>query len=103
MNAFAAALDAIFEDPNMAVDAWHRGGEGEFTPVRIVVRMPDEIGAFNEGRFVTDSILIEVRTRDLPALAAGDEFQVAAEVFEVRGEPRRDAHRLVWRCEARAR
>ena len=39
MNAFAASIDLLFEDPNMAVDALYRaGGEGSGTLVRVIGR-----------------------------------------------------------------
>lgn len=44
MNAFAAAIDLLFEDPNMAVDALYRaGGAGSGTPVRVIRKAPDQL------------------------------------------------------------
>ena len=31
MNAFVAAIDLLFADPNLGREAWHRDGEGQFT------------------------------------------------------------------------
>ena len=101
MTVFAAAIDAIFDDPNMALDGWHRDGEGNFTQVRVILRNPDEIGIFNDGRFVTDTTVLEVRLCELPSMAPGDTVQIEGDIYEIRSEPRRDAQRMILRCEAR--
>lgn len=102
MNAFAAAIDVMFEDENMALDALYRaGGAGSGVPVRVIRRAPDRFANFGEGRFVTDTVLIDVRTSEIAALSPGDTFEIAATVFEVRSEPVRDSERLIWAAEAR--
>lgn len=102
MNAFNAAIAAMFRDRNMAVDAVYRaGGSGAAIPVRVIRRAPDRIGNFGEGRFVTDAVLIDVRVSDVDPLERGDTFQIADEFFEVRSDPVRDAERLIWAAEVR--
>ncbi|WP_443082540.1 head-tail joining protein [Tabrizicola sp.] len=39
--------------------------------------------------------------QDLGALAPGDTFEIGGVIYEVRGEPLRDALRHVWKAEAR--
>ena len=95
------AADLIFADPNMAMDAlWRSAGVGEGIPVRVIRRAPDQIASFGAGRFVTDTVLISVRVSEVPSLGAGDTFEIAGELFEVRSEPVRDSDRLVWSVEA---
>ena len=102
MNAFAAAIDVLFADPHMAVDAVYRvGGIGEGAPVRLIEKAPDEVFTFGEGRFVTDTHFFDVRVSEAPALSEGDSFTVGDDLFEVRSEPKRDRLRLVWTCEVR--
>lgn len=102
MAAFAAAVDAIFRDRNMAVDALYRaGGAGDGDPVRVVKRAPDRFANFSEGRFVAQAVLIDVRLSEVETLAPGDTFQIGARLYEVRGEPVRDGERLIWAAEAR--
>ena len=36
MQAVSAALDLLFTDPNLALDAWHRDVAGQFTKLRII-------------------------------------------------------------------
>lgn len=102
MNAFAAAVDALFGNPNLARDAiWRVGGSGEGTPVRVVLRTPDQVTNFGAGRFVTAGRMLDVRTADVPSLDAGDTFEIGAETFTVQGEPLRDAEGLIWSAEVR--
>ncbi|MCL4186714.1 MAG: hypothetical protein KJZ85_03840 [Rhodobacteraceae bacterium] len=56
---------------------------------------------FGEGRFVTDSVIIDVECAALGTLAPGDTLEIAGVIYEVRGEPLRDALRHVWKAEAR--
>ena len=102
MTAFHAASAALFADRNMAADALYRaGGTGIAVPLRVIRSAPDRIASFGEGRFVTDTVLIDVRVGDAPNLAPGDTFEIAGALFEVRGEPTRDAARLILSAEAR--
>lgn len=96
------ATAALFLDPNLAQDAvWRSGGAGAPVAVRVMLRRPDAMTGFGEGRFVTDSVMIDVQCAALGALAPGDTFEIAGVSYEVRGEPVRDALRHVWKAEAR--
>lgn len=102
MLGFAGAIDAIFANPVIAVAATYRqGGTGPGTSVRVIRRRPDEMTEWNGGRFVRDTVMLEVRTGEVSALEAGDTFEIGAETFEVQGEPAQDTERLIWRAEAR--
>ena len=47
MNAFAAATDALFADPNLGETAlWQAGGIGPGVPVRVIRRRPDAVVEF---------------------------------------------------------
>lgn len=103
MTAFAAAVAVMFADQNMAVDAGYlAGGAGAPLLVRAIRRAPDGIADFNSGRFVTDSIRIDVQVSECPDLAPGDVFEISGETFEVIAEPLRDSHRLIWKSVCRA-
>ncbi len=103
MTAFTAAAAALFRDPNIAVDALYRpGGIGLGVAIRVIRSAPDQVAAFGEGRFVTDTVLIAVCVADAPDLASGDTIEVNGVLFEVRADPIRDADRLVWSAQARA-
>jgi len=103
MTAFASAIDLLFEDPNFGLDAVHQAaGTGTPVSVRVIKNAPDAVSEFNGGRFVADSIILDVRTGQLPALAIGDTFTIGDETFQVFGEPQRDALRLIWKAQVRA-
>lgn len=98
MTVFAAALGAIFRDPNMAVDAWYRAGglvDGQRL-IRVIRKRPDQDVGFNGASFVTSSDLLDVQISDVPALEVGDQFEIGGELFEVSGEPSRDVGRMLW-------
>ena len=102
MSIFAEALDELFADPHLARDAaWRAGGTGQPAAVRIVLRQPDRIGGFGETRLLADTTVVEVRTSEVPVLAAGDTVEVDGDLYRVQGEPVRDSERLVWTGELR--
>jgi hypothetical protein len=102
LSAFAIATAALFRDPNLAQDAvWRSGGAGAPVAVRVMLLQPDAVTGFGEGRFVTDSVLIDVECTALGSLAPGDTFEIGGVIYEVRGEPLRDTLRYVWKAEAR--
>lgn len=103
MTAFDLATDSLFADQNLAVNALLRvGGSGPAQPIRVIRAMPDRFASFGEGRFVVDTVLLNVRLADAPILSAGDTVEIASQLHEVQGTPTRDTDRLVWLAEARA-
>jgi len=102
--AFAAAIDAIFRDGNIAEDAlWRAGGLGGGQAVRIVRKSPDELVAFGASRAVMPTVLIDVRASEVASPAARDTAEIDGELFDIIGTPVRDSLGLVWTCEASAR
>ena len=102
MNAFAQAAKAIFADANMASDAINRvGGLGLGVTVRAIRRAPDRAASFGDGRFLTDTILLDVLVADVATLAQGDSLEIGGVVYEVRTDPSRDTERLCWTAEVR--
>lgn len=103
MTAFDLATDSLFTDQNLAIDALLRlGGTGPAQLIRVIRTMPDQFASFGEGRFVVDTVLLNIRLADAPVLAAGDTVEIAGQLHEVQGNPTRDTDRLVWLAEARA-
>lgn len=103
MSVFDQAARTIFADTNIASGASFRaGGSGVSVPVRAIIRAPDQFANFGEGRFLSDTVLVDVQTADLPMLSAGDTIQIGLVVYEVRSDPLRDPQRLIWTAEVRA-
>ena len=102
MNAFATAIDRIFADANMAVDAlWFAGGVGPGVAVRVIRKSPDEITPFGAGRILSETTLLEARFADMPTPTPGDLIRIGAEEFLLQGEPKLDRERLIWTLDLR--
>lgn len=101
MDAFTAATDALFADPNIARDAiWRAGGADPGITVRVVTRRPDQVVGFGDSRAVLPTLLLDVRRSQVPDPVSGDTVEFDGEVFEVIAPPTIDSFRLVWTCEA---
>jgi hypothetical protein len=51
VTAFAAAIDALFADPNLALGAVYgsgSGGAGKGVPIRVILRRPERIVEYGE-------------------------------------------------------
>jgi len=99
MNAFAAAMDALFADVNLGLDAtWYPAG-GAPQPVRVIRKAPDELTGFGAAQILSDTTLIDVRTSEMPTPKPGDGISIGADNFTIQGEPKRDRDRLIWTVE----
>ena len=99
MNAFAVALDALFADVNLGLDAtWYPAG-GAPVPVRGIRKAPDEVTAFGAAQILSETMLIDVRVSEMANPKPGDGISIGAENFVIQGEPRRDRDRLIWTIE----
>ena len=102
MNAFATAMNMIFTDPNMAVDAiWFAGGTGPGVSVRVIRKSPDEITPFGAGRILSETTQLDARIADMPTPAPGDLIRIGAEDFTLQGAPKLDRERLIWTLNTR--
>ena len=102
MNAFATAMNVIFADANMAVDAlWFAGGTGPGVTIRVIRKSPDEVTPFGAGRILSETTMLDARILDMPTPAQGDLIRIGAEDFLVQGEPKADRERLIWTLNTR--
>jgi len=102
MNVFAAAVDRIYANPSMAVTAlWISATTSEERPIRVIRRAPDRITEFGAGRFVSDTMMVDVRLSDLPDCHSGDLIVIDTDSFTIEGEPVRDRERLIWSLDLR--
>ncbi len=82
MGVFAAIIDALFADSNIAIDAVYRaGGADPGVPVRVVARRPDRIGDFGDTRIVAETTMFDVRVSDIVAPAEGDTIEADGTVY----------------------
>ena len=102
MTAFANAMDRIFTNPSMAVAAvWISSTTSQERTVQAIRRAPDRITEFGAGRFVSDTVVLDVRASDLPDPRPGDLIVIDADSFTIQGEPLRDRDRLIWTLDLR--
>ena len=102
MNAFATAMNVIFADANMAVDAlWLAGSTGPGVAIRVIRKSSDEITPFGAGRILSETTQLDARMADMPTPAAGDLVRIGTEDFILQGEPKLDRERLIWTLNTR--
>ncbi len=99
MTAFAAAMDALFADVNLGLDAtWYPAG-GAPVPVRVIRKAPDEVTSFGPAQILSETTIIDVRTSEMANPKPGDGISIGTDNFTIQGEPRRDRDRLIWTIE----
>lgn len=101
MNAFAAAIEMLFADPNIGVEAVYTSDGGAPVMVRAVVRRPDEVTNFGDARLWSETTRLDLRAAEVPNPRPGDRLEIDAEAFIIQGEPVRDRERLVWTVDLR--
>jgi len=99
MNAFAAAMDAIFGDQNMAAEATWTPQGGAPLPVRVIRKAPDELTTYGAARILSDTTLVDVRVSEMTSVKSGDTIIIGPDTFTIQGEPKRDRERLIWSLE----
>ncbi|WP_323032925.1 head-tail joining protein [Paracoccus sp. (in: a-proteobacteria)] len=101
MSAFAAAVGALFADPNIGRDAVYVADGGTPVPVRVAARRADAITDFGDARLWSETTRIDVRVTDVPNPRPGDRIEIGGDAFLIQGEPVRDRERLVWTVDLR--
>lgn len=100
-EAFIAAVDALFADPNIGEDAlWKANGIDPGAAVRIIRKSPDRLAEFGESRAVLPTLALDIRHSQAATIADGDLIVIGAETFKIIGEPIADTLGLVAACEA---
>ena len=101
MTAFAAAVDALFADPNLARDATYHPADGDAFPVRVIARRADAVTEFGDARLCSETTRFDLRVSEVAAPRPGDRIVIDGAVYIVQGEPLRDRERLIWTTDVR--
>jgi hypothetical protein len=101
MDAFSAAIEMLFADPNIGVEAIYTSDGGTPVLVRAVVRRPDEVTSFGDARLWSETTRVDLRVAEVSNPRPGDRIDIDAEAFLIQGEPVRDRERLVWTVDLR--
>ena len=96
MSAFAAAVGALFADPNIGRDAVYIADGGAPVLVRVVARRADVVSDFGDARLWSETTRIDLRVAEVANPRPGDRIEIAGDAFLIQGEPVRDRERLVW-------
>jgi len=102
MTAVAAALDALFEDGNIARDAFFVAEGKAPVIVRVITRRADEVTGFGEARIWSETTRLDLRVAEVPNPRPGDRLEINGAAFLIQGEPVRDRERLVWTLDLRS-
>ena len=101
MSAFAAAVGALFADPNVGRDAVYIADGGAPVLVRAVARRADAITDFGDARLWSETTRIDLRVAEVANPRPGDRIEIDGDAFLIQGEPVRDRERLVWTVDLR--
>ncbi|CUH81552.1 hypothetical protein [Tropicibacter naphthalenivorans] len=101
MTAFAAAVDALFADPNIGRDAIYMPEGGAPVLVRVVARRADAITDFGDTRLWSETTRIDLRVAEVANPRPGDRIEIDGDAFIIQGEPVRDRERVVWTVDLR--
>ena len=101
MNAFTAAVGALFADPNVGRDAVYIADGGAPVLVRIVARREDAVSDFGDARLWSETTRVDLRVAEVPNPRTGDRLEIDGDAFLIQGEPVRDRERLVWTVDLR--
>ncbi len=101
MSVFAAAIDTLFGDPNMACDAVYIADGGNPVLVRVVTRRADDVTSFGDARLWSETTRIDLRVAEVANPRPGNRIEIEGNAFLIQGEPVRDRERLVWTVDLR--
>jgi hypothetical protein len=101
VTAFAAAVDALFADPNLGRAATYLPADGDPFLVRVITRRADAVTEFGAARLWSETTRFDLRVSEVASPRPGDRLVLDGEVFVIQGEPVRDRERLVWTLEVR--
>jgi hypothetical protein len=101
MSAFAAAVSALFADPNIGRDAVYTPEGGAPSMVRVFARRADSLTDFGDARIWSEATRIDLRVAEVANPRPGDRIEIDDDAFLIQGEPVRDRERLVWTVDLR--
>ncbi|MFN8818374.1 MAG: hypothetical protein ACK5WY_00020, partial [Holosporaceae bacterium] len=74
MTAFSSAIQTLFNDQNLAVNATFIPQIGVSKAVRVMTRAPDVYQNIGQSVIETPSLVLEVQVADCPIVSQGDQF-----------------------------
>jgi hypothetical protein len=96
MNAVAIAMEALFADSNIGIEAIYTAGGGNPVLVRVVARRGDSVTGFGEAKLWSETQHFDLRVSEVATPRPGDMLEINGGAFLIQGEPVRDPERLIW-------
>lgn len=94
--AFENALEVLFADPNIGLEAIYTSNGGAPVLVCAVARRADAVSEFGDMRLWSETTRIDLRVAEVPNPRPGDRIKIDGDAFLIQGAPVRDRERLVW-------
>jgi len=101
MSAFDAAIEMLFADPNIGVEAIYTADGGAPVLVRLIARRADDVTEFGDARLWSETTRVDLQVAEVPNPRPGDRIEIEGDAFLIQGEPVRDRERLVWTVDLR--
>lgn len=102
MTVFAAAVQALFADPNLAEDAlWRPGGAGPGVAIRIIRIQPQPVFDIGGAKLVQDGTAFDVPAGLAPTIDEADTIETAGIVYIIQAPPLRTMDGRIWRLDVR--
>ena len=101
MSAFAAAVSALFADPNIGRDAVYISDGGAPVLVRVIARRADDVTEFGDARLWPETTCVDLQVAEVPNPRPGARIEIEGDAFLIQGEPVRNRERLVWTVDLR--
>ncbi len=102
MTAFSSAIQVLFNDRNIAKDAFFLPMMGSSRSVRVIIRAPDVFQDVGGSVIETPTLVVEVQVSECPNIVPGDQFMIDGITYKTQARPRRDPERLIWQVDCYA-
>lgn len=99
MTVFDTAIDTLFTNSDLAVDATYSPAAGGSSSVRVIVSHIEEpTDVFNAGAVVLKSIA-DIRVSDVALPVQGDGLAIGSDTYTITNPQKKDANQLIWTME----
>lgn len=99
MTIFDTAIDTLFADDNLAVDAIYTPAAGGPVSVRAIKTIEDDPTDVFSGRQVVKKIKADIRVSEVTVVATGDSLLIGSTTYSITNPQIKDVDQLVWSME----
>jgi len=99
VTIFDTAIDTLFADANLAIDATYTPVAGAPVGVRVIKTIEDDPMDVFAGRQVVKKIKADIRVSEVATVAAGASLLIGVTTYKVTNPQIKDGDQLVWSME----